>query len=98
LLSSLYRNSGRQVVIRRRVRSIGRQRIKGRTIVHQERQRKVFYILFAIFTTVYTIILAFIRATFKFIIIVIVLVKGLLGILGLFYNNSKGARKGEESK
>ena len=29
---------------------------------------------------------------------VIVLVKGLLGILGLFYNNSKGARKGEESK
>ena len=28
----------------------------------------------------------------------IVLVKGLLGILGLFYNNSKGARKGEESK
>ena len=29
---------------------------------------------------------------------VIVLLKGLLGILGLFYNNSKGARKGEESK
>jgi len=28
----------------------------------------------------------------------IVLVKGLLGILGLFYNNSKGARKKEESK
>jgi len=28
----------------------------------------------------------------------IVLVKGLLGILGLFYNNGKGARKGEESK
>ena len=27
-----------------------------------------------------------------------VLLKGLLGILGLFYNNSKGARKGEESK
>jgi hypothetical protein len=25
-------------------------------------------------------------------------VKGLPGILGLFYNNSKGARKGEESK
>jgi len=24
--------------------------------------------------------------------------KGLLGILGLFYNNSKGARKKEESK
>ena len=27
-----------------------------------------------------------------------VLVKGLLGMLGPFYNNSKGARKGEESK
>ena len=28
----------------------------------------------------------------------IVLAKGLLGILGPFYNNSKGARKGKESK
>ena len=28
----------------------------------------------------------------------IILLKGLLGILGLFYNNSKGARKEEESK
>ena len=28
----------------------------------------------------------------------IVLLKGLLGILGLFYDNSEGARKGEESK
>ena len=28
----------------------------------------------------------------------IVVLKGLLGILGPFYNNSKGARKGEESK
>jgi hypothetical protein len=27
-----------------------------------------------------------------------VLVKGLLGILGLFYNNSKGTKKGGESK
>ena len=27
-----------------------------------------------------------------------VLLKGLLGILGPFYNNSKGNRKGEESK
>ena len=68
-------------------------------MVHQERQRKVFYILFTIFITVYTIILAFIGVTFKFIeIIVIVLLKGLLGILRPFYNNSKGARKGEESK
>jgi uncharacterized membrane protein len=68
-------------------------------MVYQERQRKVFYILFTIFITVYIIILAFIRATFKFIeIIAIVLLKGLLGMLGPFYNNSKGARKGEESK
>ena len=59
-----------------RVRSVIRQRIKERTIVRQERQRKVFYILFTIFTLVYIIILAFIGATFKFIrIIVIVLVK-----------------------
>ena len=54
--------------------------------------------MFTIFTIAYTIILAFIRATFKFIIMAIVLVKGLPGILGPFYNNSKGARKGEESK
>ena len=54
--------------------------------------------MFTIFIIAYTIILAFIRATFKFIIIAIVLVKGLSGILGLFYNNSKGARKREESK
>ena len=68
-------------------------------MVYQERQRKVFYILFTIFITVYTIILAFIGVTFEFIgIMVIVLLKGLLGILGLFYNNSEGARKGEESK
>ena len=68
-------------------------------MVHQERQRKVFYILFTIFAIVYTIILAFIGATFKFIgIMATVLLKGLLGILGPFYNNSKGARKGEESK
>jgi hypothetical protein len=55
--------------------------------------------LFTIFVTVYIIILAFIGVTFKFIgIMAIVLLKGLLGILGPFYNNSKGARKGEESK
>jgi len=30
--------------------------------------------------------------------IAIVLAKGLLEILGLFYNNSESARKGEESK
>ena len=48
---------------------------------------------------VYTIILVFIKATFKFIgIMVIVLAKGLLGILGPFYNDSEGAKKREESK
>jgi len=48
---------------------------------------------------VYTIILAFIGATFKFIgTMATVPAKGLLGILGPFYNNSKGARRGEESK
>ena len=68
-------------------------------MVHQEQQRKVFYILFTIFITVYTIILAFIGATFKFIgIMATVLLKGLSGMLGPFYNNSKGAKKGEESK
>jgi len=79
--------------------SIVRQRIKERTIVYQERQKKVFCILFTIFTTVYTIIFAFIGATFKFIkIMATVPAKGLLGMLGLFYNNGKGAKKGEESK
>jgi len=48
---------------------------------------------------VYIIILMFIGATFKFIeIIAIAPAKGLLGILGPFYNNSKGARRGKESK
>ena len=99
LPSSPYGSRRRQTAIGRRVYSIARQRIKGETIVYQERQRKVFYISFTIFTTVYIIILAFIGATFKFIgIIAIVLLKGLLGILGPFYNNSKGAKKGEESK
>jgi len=55
--------------------------------------------LFTIFTTIYIIILTFIEAIFKFIkIIVTVPAKGLLGMLGLFYNNSKGIKKGEESK
>ena len=68
-------------------------------MVHQKQQRKVFYISFTIFTTGYTIILAFIGATFKFIIIMATVpAKGLLGMLGPFYNNGKGARKGEESK
>jgi hypothetical protein len=99
LQSSLYGSRRQQIAIGRRVYSIARRRIKVETIVHQERQRKVFYISFTIFIIVYIIILAFIGVTFKFIgIIVIVLLKGLLGILGLFYNNSKGARKGEESK
>jgi hypothetical protein len=62
-------------------------------------REKVFYISFTIFITVYIIILAFIGATFKFIgTMATVPLKGLLGMLGPFYNNSKGARKGEESK
>jgi len=87
------------MAIGRQVCSTIKRRIKGRTIVHQERQRKVFYLLFTIFITAYIIILAFIGATFKFIVIMATVpVKGLLGILGPFYNNSKGAKKGEESK
>jgi len=55
--------------------------------------------LFTIFITAYIIILTFIGAIFEFIgIMATVPAKGLLGILGLFYNNSKGTRKGEESK
>jgi len=81
------------------VRSAARWRIKERTMVRQERQKKVFYISFTIFTTVYIIILTFIGATFKFIgIMATAPAKGLLGMLGPFYNNSKGARRGEKSK
>ena len=48
---------------------------------------------------VYTIILIFVKATFKFIgIIVTVLVKELLGILCLFYSNNESTKKKEESK
>jgi len=55
--------------------------------------------LFTIFIIAYIIILTFIGATFKFIgIMATILVKGLLGILGLFYNNSESAKKREESK
>jgi len=55
--------------------------------------------LFTIFIIVYIIILAFIGATFKFIkMIATIPVKGLLEMLGLFYNNSKSVKKGEESK
>ena len=68
-------------------------------MVHQEQQKEVFNILFTIFITVYTIIFTFIKTTFKFIgIIAIVPAKGLLGMLGLFYSNSKSTKKGEESK
>jgi len=64
-----------------------------------EWQRKVFYILFIIFIIAYIIILTFIETIFKYIeIIAIVLAKGLLEILGLFYNNSESVKKGEESK
>ena len=61
-------------------------------MVHQERQRKVFCILFAIFIIIYTIIFTFIK------IIATVPVKRLSGILGLFYNNNKSIKKEKESK
>ena len=45
------------------------------------------------------IILIFIKTTFKFIgIMVTVSVKGLLRMLGPFYNDSEGIKKGEKSK
>ena len=75
------------------------QGIKGRTIIYQEQQRKIFCISFIIFIIVYIIILTFIGATFKFIkIIATVLAKGLPGMLNPFYSDSEGTRKGEESK
>ena len=63
--------------------------------MHQERQKKVFNILFTIFTTVYIILLAFTQASIKFIrVIAIGLIKGIPGMLGLFYNNSReGSRQ-----
>ena len=68
-------------------------------MLHQERQRKIFYILFIIFAIAYIITFTFIKIIFKFIkIIATVLAKGLLKILSLFYNNNKGIKKGEESK
>ena len=55
--------------------------------------------MFTIFTIAYIIILIFIETTFKFIkIIATVLAKGLLGMLGLFYNNNESAKKEEESR
>jgi hypothetical protein len=73
-----------------RARSAVRRRIKERVMVHQERQKEVFNILFTIFITVYTILLTFTQASIKFIrVIAIGPIKGILGILGPFYNNSK---------
>ena len=82
-----------------RVYKIIRRRIKGRAIVYQGQQRKVFYILFTIFIIIYTIILVFIEASLKFIrAIAIEPAKGILGILGQFYNNSRSIKKGEGNK
>ena len=62
--------------------------------MHQERQKEVFNILFTIFIIVYIILLAFTQASIKFIrVMVIGPIKGILGMLGLFYNNSgEGSR------
>jgi hypothetical protein len=71
-------------------RSAVRQRIKERVIVYQKQQKEVFNILFTIFIIVYIILLAFIQASIKFIrAIAIGPTKGILGMLGLFYNNSE---------
>ena len=63
--------------------------------MHQERQKEVFNILFTIFIIVYTILLTFTQASIKFIrAIAIGPIKGIPGMLGLFYNNSKeGSRQ-----
>ena len=69
-------------------------RIKERVIMHQDQQKEVFNFLFTIFTMVYIILLIFIQASLKFIRVMAVgLIKGILGMLGLFYNDS-----GEESR
>ena len=75
--------------------SVVRQRIKGRVIVHQERQNEVFNISFTIFIIVYIILLAFIQASIKFIrVIAIGPIKGIPGMLGPFYNDSgEGSRQ-----
>ena len=73
---------------------IVRRRIKERVMVHQEQQKEVFNILFTIFVTVYTILLAFIQASIKFIrVMAIGPIKGILGMLGPFYNDSREGSK-----
>jgi hypothetical protein len=73
---------------------VGR-RIKKRVIMHQDQQKEVFDFLFTIFIMVYIILLAFIQASLKFIrVMVIGPIKGILGMLGLFYNNGReGSRQ-----
>ena len=63
-------------------------------MVHQERQNEVFNISFTIFTTVYIILLTFTQASIEFIrVIATGPIKGIPGMLGLFYNNSgEGSR------
>jgi hypothetical protein len=94
-LSETYSRQNRRLVAGMRARSAVRRRIKERVIVHQERQKEVFNILFTIFTTVYTILLTFTQASIKFIrVIAIGPTKGILGMLGPFYNNSEeGSRQ-----
>ena len=58
--------------------------------MHQERQKEVFNISFTIFITVYIILLTFTQASIEFIrAIATGPIKGILGMLGLFYNNSR---------
>ena len=66
------------------------RRIKERVIMYQDQQKEVFNFLFTIFITVYIILLVFIQASLKFIREMATgPIKGILGMLGLFYNNSK---------
>ena len=77
------------------VQSIAGRRIKERVIMHQDQQKEVFDFLFTIFTTVYIILLVFIQASLKFIRVMATgPIKGILGMLGPFYNNSReGSRQ-----
>jgi hypothetical protein len=61
-------------------------------------EKSLLYFVYYIYNSLYNYSPIY-RSYFKYIgIIAIVLIKGLLGILSLFYNNSKGAKNRMESK
>ena len=95
--SSLYgicsRRNGRAAA-GMRARGTARWRINERATVHQEQQKEVFDISFAVFTTVYVIILAFIQASLEFVRTMATgPAKGIPGMLGPYYEDG-----GNESK